>query len=139
MRPSLPIFSGKRAGMAEEARAMRAQYESDATRLTDSARTQVFVSLKQLDESQRLLQVFTTRLLPVARDRIDAARAEFITGHAPFMQVIEAEKSLRSVELEYELQQAAYASQRAFCDDVATSKHQSYVSITSLIVGPTWR
>jgi outer membrane protein TolC len=110
---NLPIFSGRRTGMADEARAMRAQFESDAERLSASARTQVYVTSKQLEESAHVLRLFENRLLPVARERIDAARAGFITGQNPFMAVIEAEKNLRSAELEYQMARAQYATRRA--------------------------
>ncbi|HYQ02838.1 MAG TPA: TolC family protein [Polyangiaceae bacterium] len=113
---NLPVFSGKRAGMAEEARAMQAQFQSDASRMSDMARTQTYVALKQLQESDRVLQLYDTRLLPIARERIDAARAGFITGQNPFMAVIEAEKNLRSVELEYQMARADYAGRRGQLD-----------------------
>lgn len=113
---NLPIFTGKRAGMVDEARAMQAELESEAARLTDAVRTQVFVAMKQVQESQHLLGLYETRLLPVARQRIDSARAGFITGQNMFGAVIEAEKSLRSLELEYEMAHAAYATRRAELD-----------------------
>jgi cobalt-zinc-cadmium efflux system outer membrane protein len=103
---SLPIQTGARTGMAEEATAMRAQFESDARRLEASARTQVFVSLKKLDESRRVLRLFEERLLPLARDRIDAARAGFTASRNPFMAVVEAERNLRRVELDYQMARA---------------------------------
>lgn len=109
---NLPIFTGKRAGMAEEARAMRAQLEIDATRLSDAARTQVFVTLKQLKESEEVLRLFETRLLPIARERVDAARAGLVTAQNPFMAAIEAEKSLRGLELDYQMALAEYAGRR---------------------------
>ena len=113
---NLPIFTGKRAGMADEARAMRAQFESDAVRMSDMARIQVFTSVKQLEESKHVLSLFETRLLPIARERIDAARAGFITGQNPFMAVVEAEKNLRGVELEYQVARADYARRRGELD-----------------------
>lgn len=113
---NLPIFAGKRAGIADEARAMRAQFESDASRMSDMARTQVFTSMKQLEESQHVLRLFETRLLPIARERIDAARAGFITGQNPFMAVVEAEKNLRTFELEYQMGRANYARRRGELD-----------------------
>jgi len=106
---NLPIFSSKRVAMADEARAMQAQLQSDVARLSDRARTQVFVISKQLDESEHVLRLFETRLLPIARERIDAARSSFITGQTPFMAVMAAEKDLRSVELEYQMALADYA------------------------------
>ena len=113
---NLPVWSGKRSGAAEEARAMRAQFQSDVSRLSDAARTQVFVSLKQLQESEHVLRLMETRLLPVARDQIDAARAGFVTSQNPFMAVIQAERNLRQVELEYQMARADYARRRGELD-----------------------
>ena len=105
---NLPIQTGRRAGAADEATAMRAQFESEAARMTDSARTQVYVSLKRLEESKHVIDVFEKRLLPLAKDQIDAARAGFIASQNPFVAVVDAEKNLRGVELDYQLARADY-------------------------------
>ena len=109
----LPIQTGARSGMKEESVAMRAQYESDARRLADSARTQVYVSLKRLEESRHLLRLFDERLLPVARDRIEAARASFTASRGPFTAVMEAERGLRMVELDHQMARAEYDRRHA--------------------------
>jgi outer membrane protein TolC len=103
---NLPIQAGARAAAADEATASRAKYESDARRLEASARTEVYVSLKKLEESRAVLRVFEERLLPVAHDQIEAARAGFTTSRNPFMAVVEAERNLRSVELDYQMARA---------------------------------
>ncbi len=103
---NLPIWTGAQSGAADEAAALRAQFESDASRLEASARTQVYVSLKQLDESEHVLRLFEQRLLPVARDQIEAARAGFTASRNPFMAVIEAERNLRTTELDYQMARA---------------------------------
>ena len=113
---NLPVQTGRRAGIADEALALRAQFESEASRLTDAARTQVFVALKQLQESQHVIGLFEKRLLPVARDQIDAARAGFVASQNPFMAVVEAEKNLRSVELDYQMARAECDGHRAQLD-----------------------
>jgi cobalt-zinc-cadmium efflux system outer membrane protein len=113
---NLPIQTERRAGAADEALAQRAQFESDASRLTDAARTQVFVALKQLRESEHILGLFEKRLLPVARDQIDAARAGFTVSQNPFLTVVEAEKNLRGVELDYQLARAECDRHRAELD-----------------------
>jgi cobalt-zinc-cadmium efflux system outer membrane protein len=113
---NLPIQSGRRAGAADEALAMRAQFESEAARLSDAARTQVFVALKQLEESEHVVGLFEQRLLPVAKDEIDAARAGFIASQNPFMAVMEAEKNLRGVELDYQTARADCDRRRAELD-----------------------
>jgi outer membrane protein TolC len=113
---NLPIWTGRRAGAADEARAMRAQFLSDAARMTDAARTQAFIARKRLAESSHVLELFETRLLPVARQEIDAVRAGFITSRDPFSAVIEAERNLRRVELDYETKRAEYVQRRAELD-----------------------
>lgn len=109
---NLPIQLGKRQGAVDEARAMRAQYESDVARLTVAAQTQVFVLVQRIEESSHILQLFERRLLPVARDQIDAARAGFATSQVPFAGVIEAERNLRQVELDYQMAQARHDQRR---------------------------
>jgi outer membrane protein TolC len=102
---NLPIQAGGRAG-GDEAAATRAQLESDAARLEAGARTEIYVSLRKLEESRAVLRLFEERLLPVARDQIEAARAGFTTSRNPFMAVVEAERNLRSVELDYQMARA---------------------------------
>jgi outer membrane protein TolC len=113
---NLPIQTGRRAGAADEALAMRAQFQSEAARLSDAARTQVFVALKQLQESEHVIGLFEKRLLPIARDQIEAAQAGFTASQNPFLAVVEAEKNLRSLELEYQTARAECDRHRAELD-----------------------
>jgi outer membrane protein TolC len=112
----LPIQTGRRGGAVDEARAMRAQYEAEAARMTDMARTQVVVSLKQLDESAHVLHLYAQRLVPIARDRVEAARNAFTASQAPFATVIDAEKNLRQVQLEQQMARADYNRRRGELD-----------------------
>jgi outer membrane protein, heavy metal efflux system len=91
---------------------MRAQHESDVARLTDRARTQVFVLVQRIEASTHILELFEGRLLPVARDQIEAARAGFATSRTAFAGVIEAERNLRQVELDYQVAQAEHDQRR---------------------------
>ncbi|WP_394836972.1 TolC family protein [Pendulispora rubella] len=113
---NLPLQFGKRAGAVEEANAARARFENDAASLSDKARTEVAVARKRLEESYHVLHLFEERLLPVARDQIDAARAGFIASRNEFVAVIAAEKNLRSVELEYQMARANCDRRRAELD-----------------------
>ena len=110
---NLPLQSAGRAGAADEARAMRAQFESEVLRLSDAARTQIFVSLRQLKESLHIIELYEKRLLPVARQQIDAARVGFASFQNAFSALIDAERNLRRVELDYQLARAAYGLRRA--------------------------
>ncbi len=113
---NLPVQMGRRGGAVDEARAMRAQYEADAASMSDAARTQVVVAGKQLEEAEHVLQIFARRLLPVARDEVDAARAAFTASQAPFVSVVDAEKNLRGVELDQQMALANYDRRLAELD-----------------------
>jgi cobalt-zinc-cadmium efflux system outer membrane protein len=112
----LPIQTGRRRGAVDEARSMRAQFEADAARMSDAARTQVVVSLKQLEESAHVLHLYEQRLVPIARDEVDAARNAFTASQAPFGAVIDAEKNLRQVELDQQMARADYNRRRGELD-----------------------
>ncbi len=112
----LPLQTERRAAAADEARAMRARFLNEAARKTDAARTRAFVASRQLDEAKHVIELFERRLLPVAREEVEAARASFATGRSPFNSVIEAERNLRGVELEYQMKRAEYVRRRAELD-----------------------
>jgi outer membrane protein, heavy metal efflux system len=113
---NLPVQLGRRRGAVDEASAMRAQYDADVARMSDRARTQVVVAQKQLEEAGHVLHIFEERLLPIARQQVDAARAAFIASQGPFVSVIDAEKNLRGVELDQQMAQADYDRRRGELD-----------------------
>jgi cobalt-zinc-cadmium efflux system outer membrane protein len=102
----LPLQGAQRAGAADEARAQRAGLEGEAVRETDATRTRVFVTLKRLQESEHVIRLYEMRLVPLARQRVEAARSGFATGRADFGSMIEAERALRAAELELLLARA---------------------------------
>jgi outer membrane protein, heavy metal efflux system len=113
---NLPVQTGRRHGAVDEANAMRARYDAEAARMTDMARTQVVVALKQLDEAGHVVRLFEERLLPIARQEVDAARAAFVSSGVPFVSVIDAEKNLRGVELDQQMAEADYDRRRGELD-----------------------
>jgi outer membrane protein, heavy metal efflux system len=113
---NLPVQLGRRRGAVDEANAMRARYDADAARMSDVARAQVVVARKQLEEASHVLRIFEERLLPIARQQVDAARAAFVSSQAPFVSVIDAEKNLRGVELEQHVAEADYDRRRGELD-----------------------
>jgi cobalt-zinc-cadmium efflux system outer membrane protein len=113
---NLPIQLGRRAGAREEAEAARARFESQAMSMTDKARTEVVVAVKRITEARHVLHLYEERLIPVARDQVDAARAGFIASRNDFVAVVGAEKNLRGVELEYQMMRADFDRRRAELD-----------------------
>jgi cobalt-zinc-cadmium efflux system outer membrane protein len=112
----LPLQSSARDGAAGEARALRSQLEREAERSRDATRTQIYVALKQVEAAQHVLRLFETRLLPLARQRVETERAGFSTGRAPLTDVLDAERSLLELELEYQQARAERAVRRAELD-----------------------
>jgi outer membrane protein TolC len=113
---NLPLQAGRRGGAVEEANAARAKYWADAERMSDLARTQVVVALKELEEASHVLHIYDERLVPIARSEVQAARSAFTASQAPFVAVVEAEKNLRGVELEQQKARADYDRRRAELD-----------------------
>jgi len=112
----LPIHLGRRAGAVDEADAARERFENEEARLSDEARTQVAVALARLEEAQHVVKLYDERLVPVARQQVDAARAGFIAGRNDFVAVVGAERNLRSVELEAQVARADVDRRRAELD-----------------------
>ncbi|MEO8799695.1 MAG: TolC family protein [Polyangiaceae bacterium] len=112
----LPIQLGRRAGAVDEANAEHARFESEVTRLSDKARTDVAVALKRREEAEHVARLYKERLIPVAREQVDAARAGFVSSRNDFVAVVGAERNLRSVELAYQMALANLDRRRAELD-----------------------
>jgi cobalt-zinc-cadmium efflux system outer membrane protein len=99
---NVPLQRGRiRAGVAE-ARAEGARLESESARLTDEIGAEVAAAAARLRESEHILVLYHSRLIPAAHDQVRAALAGFETGQGSFLDLIEAERNQRTVELEYE-------------------------------------
>jgi outer membrane protein, heavy metal efflux system len=98
---NLPVQSGRREGARDEADASRVRFEQQATALSDKARTEVAVAAARMHEARHVVALYRERLIPIARDTIDAARAGFVASRNDFVAVIAAERNLRDVELGY--------------------------------------
>ncbi|MGH7297212.1 MAG: TolC family protein, partial [Polyangiaceae bacterium] len=103
---NLPVQSARRTGARDEAEAARARFEDQATALGDKARTEVAVAASRLREANHVVRLYAERLIPIAREGIDAARSGFISSRNDFVAVIAAEKNLRDVELGYQVARA---------------------------------
>ena len=105
---SLPLQTERRAGAVDEARAMQSYYESELRRMSDATKTERYVALRRVQESEQTLSLFERKALPLARQRVDIQRSTFIASSSPLVMLLEAERALRSVELEYESARATH-------------------------------
>jgi len=99
---NVPLQLGRRSGALEQARAELAGAHSDAQRDEDAVRLAVASGVDRLREAHHLVELARDRMLPVARDRLAASRADFESGQGSFLELIDAERGLRSAELDFE-------------------------------------
>jgi cobalt-zinc-cadmium efflux system outer membrane protein len=100
---NVPIQLGRRSGALDEANAELARARSQAQREEAEVRLSVARAVDRLRESHHLLELVSDRMLPVSRDRLAASRAAFEGGRGSFLELIDAERGLRSAELEHEV------------------------------------
>lgn len=96
---NLPVWRDRLASQRAEAGARLARAQAELAATEDRIRAEVRNAAIEVQEAQHLLEIFGTRLLPAARDQVQAARSAFETGRGSFLGVIDAERSLRDIEL----------------------------------------
>lgn len=96
---NLPIQLERRRAALDEANALLARERNRSRSLEDRVRFEVTSAVERLREAQHLLELTRERLLPATRDRVDSARTAFETGQASFLELVDAERALRSAEL----------------------------------------
>ena len=80
--------------------------------MADSVRAEVASAALRLRESHHLIAITRDRMIPAAHDQLAAARAGYESGMAPFRDLVEAARALRSTELD-EQRAVAEESRRA--------------------------
>jgi outer membrane protein TolC len=108
----IPLQLGQRGAAVSEAEAEHAAELARAASLVDEIRTEVESARQRLIEARHEVTLYRERLLPIARQQIEAARIAYATGRGGFQGLIDAERSVRSLELGYE-QATATFQQRA--------------------------
>lgn len=99
---NIPIQTGTRRGSVEQAKAARAQSEALLESESDDIGVEVERARQRVIEAQRVVLVYRDRLLPAARAQIEVARIGYSTGQNSFQALIDAERSVRNLELDHE-------------------------------------
>ena len=110
---SLPVRKERREAARIEAEARLAQARSELTGMEDEIRSQVREAVARITEALHLLELYESRLLPASRDQIRAGRAGYVASQTGFLNVLEAERTLRRVELGHQEALAALYQRRA--------------------------
>jgi outer membrane protein TolC len=102
-----------RSAGVEQAEARLSETEAMLARMEDDVRVEVEHARERLIEAQHVVHLYRDRLLPAARAQIDAARAGYETGQNSFQALVDAERSLRTSEINYHEALAQVGQRRA--------------------------
>jgi outer membrane protein, heavy metal efflux system len=122
LRPSVglamnvPLQLGRRSAAVDEADARLDQARSERLALESEVRLDVARGVEELAEAHHVLALIRDRQLPASRDYVEAARAGFESGRNSFLALIDAQRSLRSAELDAERALAEVSRRRAELD-----------------------
>jgi len=99
---NLPLQIRSRKGAVDEAQARAEQASAELSVKRDEVRVEVDQARQRVLEAAHVVQLYETRLIPAARAQIDAAGFGYDTGRNSFQALIDAERSLRTLEIQYE-------------------------------------
>lgn len=99
---NLPLQIRSRKGAVDEAQARAEQAAAELSTMHDEVRVEVDQARQRVLEAEHVVRLYETRLIPAARAQIEAAEFGYDTGRNSFQALIDAERSLRTLEIEYE-------------------------------------
>jgi outer membrane protein TolC len=113
---NLPLQIRSRKGAVDEAQARAEQAFAELSVRRDGVRVEVDQARQRVLEAEHVVRLYETRLIPAARAQIDAAGFGYDTGRNSFQALIDAERSLRTLEIEYEDALASFGQRAAELD-----------------------
>jgi cobalt-zinc-cadmium efflux system outer membrane protein len=111
LRMNLPVRTGKRHAAVAEAQAKISQRCAELAAKIDQVKFQVQEAYEQIVESERIIQLYETKILPQSEENVKAAQNAYVTGKTPFVSLIEAQRSLVA-QRDRSFEAAADASRR---------------------------
>ncbi|MBI2901308.1 MAG: TolC family protein [Planctomycetes bacterium] len=110
---NLPWITGKRSAtkrkMEHTARADEIALEAARVRVL----AEVHAAFLRVEAARKSLLLFRGEILPVGRESVDVSRSNYEKDKASFLDLLDAERSLREIEVRYERTVAEYESARA--------------------------
>jgi len=113
---NLPFQIRSRKAAVDEAEARAEQAAAELSAKQDEVRVEVDQARQRVLEAQHVVHLYQTRLMPAARAQIDVAQYAYETGRNSFQALIDAERSLRTLEIEYEEALASFGQRVAELD-----------------------
>ena len=100
---NVPVWRRRRQAELVDQRERESEAEARLQALADDIRSHVQSAVVTFEATRASLEVIDERLLPTARDHVASSRSGFTAGTNDFLAVIEAERGLRTAELQHEI------------------------------------
>ena len=112
----VPVQFKARRGAIDQADAELRMANALRESAVDAVRSEVDQSRHRVVESEHVIGLYRSRLLPTVRAQIEAATIGYQTGQNSFQALIDAERSLRTLEVHYEEALTVFEQNRARLD-----------------------
>ncbi|MDG2306959.1 MAG: TolC family protein [Candidatus Binatia bacterium] len=109
----VPLQLGRREAAVNEAEAIRRRAQAKLDEARADTLLEVSEAYDQLVETEHVVHLYSSSILPVARESLDTARVGYEAGSNDFLTLVQSEKSLYLAELTYQEALAAYHQGRA--------------------------
>lgn len=109
----VPLQLGRREAAVNEAEAKHRRARARLEEARANTLLEVSEAYDQLVETEHVVHLYASSILPVARENLDTARVGYESGSNDFLTLVQSEKSLYLAELTYEEALAAYHQGRA--------------------------
>jgi outer membrane protein TolC len=97
-RVNLPVRRSRRDGALAEAHARLAQRQAERDRLVDQIGFRVREAYEQVRESDEVVRLYETKLLPATTANVKEAQSAYATAKVPFFTLVEAQRNLFTVK-----------------------------------------
>lgn len=101
MNLNIPLYQAKRHAAVREARAKITAEQARLDSMIAELTFEIEQAHRRLEESQQSLDVYTNRLLPAAKQSVEAARASYVAGKLDFLRLIEAQRQSLDIQAGY--------------------------------------
>lgn len=92
-RVNLPVRYARRNGAVIEAQARVAQRRAELAKLADRINFEVHEAWEQLRETDDVVRLYETKILPAAEANVKEAQAGYVAGRVPFLNLVEAQRN----------------------------------------------
>jgi outer membrane protein TolC len=113
---NIPIQLERRKGVVDEFNSKINSLYYKHAQLVDQTFVEISIALKKVAQARQYIEILQEKIIPTAKDELEAAIAGFEAGQNSFLVLIESERTLRTLELQRHSAIAEFYRQLAMLD-----------------------